>query len=64
MDWLYVDDTPRAEQRAAHLSLDRALLDEVMGSEGADPKRRKPSTKCSRFGEGRRRTAGHETATS
>ena len=37
MDWLYVDDTPRAEQRAAYLSLDRALLDEVMGSEGADP---------------------------
>jgi ATP-dependent Lhr-like helicase len=37
MDWLYVDDTPRAEQRAAYLSLDRALLDEVMGTEGADP---------------------------
>jgi ATP-dependent Lhr-like helicase len=37
MDWLYVDDTPRAEQRAAYLSLDRALLDEVMGNEGADP---------------------------
>jgi ATP-dependent Lhr-like helicase len=37
MDWLYVDDTPRAEQRAAYLSLDRALLDDVMGSEGADP---------------------------
>ena len=37
MDWLYGDDTPRAEQRAALLSLDRALLDEVMGSEGADP---------------------------
>ncbi len=37
MDWLYVDDTPRAEQRAAYLSFDRALLDEVMGSEGADP---------------------------
>ena len=37
MDWLYVDDTPRAEQRAAYLSLDRALLDEVMGSAGADP---------------------------
>ena len=37
MDWLYVDDTPRAEQRAAFLSLDRALLDEVMGTEGADP---------------------------
>ena len=36
MDWLYVDDTPRAEQRAAYLSLDRALLDEVMGAEGAD----------------------------
>ncbi|HXL87098.1 MAG TPA: DEAD/DEAH box helicase, partial [Gemmatimonadaceae bacterium] len=27
MDWLYGDDTPRAEQRAALLSLDRALLD-------------------------------------
>jgi len=36
MDWLYVDDTPRAEQRAAYLSLDRALLDEIMGTEGAD----------------------------
>ena len=36
MDWLYVDDTPRAERRAAYLSLDRALLDEVMGTEGAD----------------------------
>jgi ATP-dependent Lhr-like helicase len=36
MDWLYGDDTPRAEQRAALLSLDRALLDEVMGGEGAD----------------------------
>lgn len=32
MDWLYGDDTPRAEQRAALLSLDRALLDEVMGN--------------------------------
>ena len=31
MDWLYGDDTPRAEQRAALLSLDRGLLDEVMG---------------------------------
>jgi ATP-dependent Lhr-like helicase len=31
-----VDDTPRAEQRAALLSLDRALLDEIMGAEGAD----------------------------
>lgn len=36
MDWLYGDDTPRAEQRAALLSLDRALLDELMGGEGAD----------------------------
>ncbi|HUQ97962.1 MAG TPA: DEAD/DEAH box helicase [Gemmatimonadaceae bacterium] len=36
MDWLYGDDTPRAEQRAALLSLDRALLDEVMGGEQSD----------------------------
>lgn len=36
MDWLYADDAPRAEQRAALLSLDRALLEEVMGGEGAD----------------------------
>ncbi|MEA2705394.1 MAG: ATP-dependent helicase Lhr and Lhr-like helicase, partial [Gemmatimonadaceae bacterium] len=36
MDWLYGDDTPRAEQKAALLSLDRALLDEVMGGEGSD----------------------------
>jgi ATP-dependent Lhr-like helicase len=36
MDWLYADDAPRAEQRAAVLSLDRALLDELMGAEGAD----------------------------
>src|SRR6185437_3936541 len=36
MDWMYADDAPRAEQRAALLSLDRALLDELMGSEGAD----------------------------
>ncbi len=32
MDWLYGDDTPRAEQRAALLSLDRAMLDEIMGN--------------------------------
>src|SRR5204863_9748064 len=31
MDWLYGDDTPRAEQRAALLSIDRSLLDDVMG---------------------------------
>jgi ATP-dependent Lhr-like helicase len=36
MDWLYGDDTPRAEQRAALLSIDRSLLDEVMGVEGSD----------------------------
>ncbi|MDP9265663.1 MAG: DEAD/DEAH box helicase [Chloroflexota bacterium] len=36
MDWLYGDDTPRAERRAALLSIDRGLLDEVMGTEGAD----------------------------
>jgi ATP-dependent Lhr-like helicase len=35
-DWLYADDAPRAEQRAALLSLDRALLDELLGGEGAD----------------------------
>jgi ATP-dependent helicase Lhr and Lhr-like helicase len=35
MDWLYGDDTPRAEQRAALLAIDRGLLDEVMG-EGSD----------------------------
>ncbi|HEX4352778.1 MAG TPA: DEAD/DEAH box helicase, partial [Polyangiales bacterium] len=36
MDWLYADDAPRAEQRAALLSLDRSLLDELMGGAGAD----------------------------
>jgi ATP-dependent Lhr-like helicase len=36
MDWLYGDDTPRAERQAALLSIDRGLLDEVMGTEGAD----------------------------
>ena len=36
MDWLYGDDTPRAEQRAALLSIDRSLLEEVMGGEGSD----------------------------
>src|SRR5205085_4568441 len=34
MDWMYADDTPRAEQRAAMLSLDRGLLDELLGSDG------------------------------
>ena len=36
MDWLYGDDTPRAEQRAALLSIDRSLLDEIMGGDGSD----------------------------
>ena len=36
IDWMYADDAPRAEQRAQMLSLDRALLDELMGAEGAD----------------------------
>ncbi len=36
IDWMYGDDTPRAEQRAALLSLDTALLDELMGGAGAD----------------------------
>ncbi|MEO8576650.1 MAG: DEAD/DEAH box helicase [Gemmatimonadales bacterium] len=36
MDWLYGDDTPRAEQRAALLSIDRSLLGEVMGDEAGD----------------------------
>ena len=37
IDWMYADDAPRAEKRAALLSLDRALLDELMGGTGADP---------------------------
>ncbi|MBA3342067.1 MAG: DEAD/DEAH box helicase [Gemmatimonadaceae bacterium] len=36
MDWMYGDDTPRAEQSAALLSLDRSLLGEVMGEEAGD----------------------------
>ena len=36
MDWMYADDTPRAEQRAAMLSLDRGLLDELLGAGGVD----------------------------
>ena len=35
MDWLYADDTPRAERAAAFLSIDRGLLDDVMGVDGA-----------------------------
>ncbi|MGH7719331.1 MAG: DEAD/DEAH box helicase [Gemmatimonadaceae bacterium] len=36
MDWLYADDTPRAERRAAVLAVDRTLLDDVMGAAGGD----------------------------
>jgi ATP-dependent Lhr-like helicase len=36
MDHMYGKDVPRAEERAALLSLDRALLDELMGGQGAD----------------------------
>ncbi|HEY2064569.1 MAG TPA: DEAD/DEAH box helicase, partial [Gemmatimonadaceae bacterium] len=36
IDHMYGKDTPRAEERAALLSLDRALLDELMGGQGAD----------------------------
>jgi len=39
MDWLYIDDTPRAEQKAALLSPDRTMLAELLGGErdgGAD----------------------------
>jgi ATP-dependent Lhr-like helicase len=36
IDWMYADDSPRAEARAALLSLDRALLDELLGGKGAD----------------------------
>ena len=36
MDWIYGDDTPRAEQKAALLALDRSLLGEVMGEEAGD----------------------------
>ncbi|MBA2707229.1 MAG: DEAD/DEAH box helicase [Gemmatimonadaceae bacterium] len=36
MDWMYGDDTPRAEQSAALLSLDRTMLGEVMGEEAGD----------------------------
>jgi ATP-dependent helicase Lhr and Lhr-like helicase len=36
MDWLYGDDTPRAEQRAALLAVDRTLLADVLGAEATD----------------------------
>ena len=45
MDWLYADDTPRAERTAALLSVDRALLGDVLadgllGAEADDDTRR------------------------
>jgi ATP-dependent helicase Lhr and Lhr-like helicase len=36
MDWLYTDDTPRAERAAAQLAIDRGMLDDVMGAEAGD----------------------------
>jgi ATP-dependent Lhr-like helicase len=36
MDWLYVDDTPRGERGRPTLSIDRALLDDLVGGEGVD----------------------------
>jgi ATP-dependent Lhr-like helicase len=34
MDWMYADDTPRAERAAAMLSLDTALLEDLLGTPG------------------------------
>ncbi len=34
MEWMYADDTPRAERAAALLSLDTALLEDLMGTPG------------------------------
>jgi ATP-dependent Lhr-like helicase len=34
MDWMYADDTPRAERQAALLSLDTALLEDLLGTPG------------------------------
>jgi ATP-dependent Lhr-like helicase len=33
-DWMYADDTPRAERAAALLSLDTALLEDLLGAPG------------------------------
>ena len=33
-DWMYADDTPRAERAAALLSLDSALLEDLLGTPG------------------------------
>lgn len=34
MDWMYADDAPRAERAAAMLSLDTALLEDLLGTPG------------------------------
>ncbi|HEU4996471.1 MAG TPA: DEAD/DEAH box helicase [Gemmatimonadaceae bacterium] len=34
MDWMYADDTPRAERAAAMLSLDTSLLEDLLGAPG------------------------------
>jgi ATP-dependent Lhr-like helicase len=61
MDWLYGDDTPRAERRAALLGVDRALLDDVMLVEGADDDLRKAIEELLAI---RRGTAAHRRARS
>ena len=34
MDWLYADDTPRAERAAARLAVDQGMLTDLLGREG------------------------------
>lgn len=34
MDWLYADDTPRAERAASLLAIDRSMLEDLMGTSG------------------------------
>ncbi len=34
MDWLYADDTPRAERAAARLAIDQGMLADLLGREG------------------------------
>ncbi|MEW5917977.1 MAG: hypothetical protein AB1762_16360, partial [Gemmatimonadota bacterium] len=36
MDWLYVDDTPHAERRVTELSLDTAMLRDILGAAPVD----------------------------
>ena len=37
MDWLYADDTPRAERAAARLAIDQGMLADLLGRQGAPP---------------------------